>query len=289
MIFQPITLSFYIVYYPFDYTPSRDIVAITRGQLLYHCEDTTNNLFHFIKSRFSFSSSKIVEQYHLTMNGPTGVNPAMSRVDESNATIWHAVANSDIVYFQHNLTDFSLIGSQYENAGSITNEKINGLDVYDNTVFIMFQANTDYMFMRVNATTQNVIQLYAFQTTTIQFGVFGYRGYVNIIVAKVSSTTRSEHIQIVSSFNQTDLPSINISNLLTFNPTTSSQQALTTQSNTNHTALSVSSTIFSSLSFAAGSFELLQNESYIISMRHSLQYNINVSENQNVTQSIDLP
>ena len=266
-----------------------DIIAINDLELFYNCEDTTNNLFHFIKSRLNRTSNQIVEEYHQTMNGPTGVNPAMSKVDESNATIWHAVANGDIVYFQHNLTDFSLIGSQYENAGSITNEKINGLDVYDNTVFIMFQANTDYMFMRVNATTQNVIQLYVFETTAIQFGVFGYRGYINIIVAKVSTTTRSEHIQIVSSFNQTDLPSINISNLLTFNPTTNPLHTLTTQSNTNHSAFSVPNFVYNSLSFAAGSFVLLQNESYIISMPHSLQYNISVSENQNVTQSIDLP
>ena len=49
------------------------------------------------------------EKYHEEMSGPSGAYCALARVDEAKETIWHAVANSDILYFQHNLTDFTLI------------------------------------------------------------------------------------------------------------------------------------------------------------------------------------
>ena len=85
--------------------------------MFYHYRDTD---YHFAKATFNSTNNKMQDNYHETMAGPDCFYCALARVDEAIETIWHVVGNSDIVYYQHNLTDFSIIGSKYASGANTT-------------------------------------------------------------------------------------------------------------------------------------------------------------------------
>ena len=70
------------------------------------------------------------------MQGPSGNYASVARVDEAEQTIWHAVANNDIIYFQHNLSDFSLIGSKYATGASYGSVNVYDMSINANSAFI---------------------------------------------------------------------------------------------------------------------------------------------------------
>ena len=70
------------------------------------------------------------------MSGPSGNYAAAAKVDQVEQTIWHAVASNEIVYFQHDLSDFSLIGSKYA-----TNKSMNSVSIYDMSI------NSNFVFI----------------------------------------------------------------------------------------------------------------------------------------------
>ena len=91
--------------------------------MLYHLRSSSPTRVHIIKATYNSSSDLLVEDYHQSMLGYTnGDDCVISRLDDNNETIWHAYTNSRLIYFQHNFTDFSIIGNKYVsnvNANSI--------------------------------------------------------------------------------------------------------------------------------------------------------------------------
>ena len=70
--------------------------------------------YHLVHANYSESAGSyyLNEQYHQTINERSIYNSA-SNLGENNNTIWHAINFwTKVVYFQLNLTNFSLIGSK---------------------------------------------------------------------------------------------------------------------------------------------------------------------------------
>ena len=82
-----------------------------------------SNTYHIVKADYNESngsSYSLNEQYHQTINANTYFGSASS-LGENYDTIWHAVSfQTSAIYFQYNLTDFSLIGNKYLSSNGIT-------------------------------------------------------------------------------------------------------------------------------------------------------------------------
>ena len=82
-----------------------------------------SSLHHLVKANYILtngSTYSLNEEYHQAMNGSSQWNAA-SLLDHNNETIWHAVnMNYYIVYFQYNLTDYSLIRNKYVASQALT-------------------------------------------------------------------------------------------------------------------------------------------------------------------------
>ena len=126
-------------------SPGRNLVSINNAEVFYHLEDTN---YHFVKSTFSYNGA-LTEQYHQVMAGPSGENAAVAIVDESEQTIWHGVANYDIIYFQHNLSDFSLIGSKYATGTRYISANVFDISITENSVFIYSQTD-EGLLIKIN-------------------------------------------------------------------------------------------------------------------------------------------
>ena len=105
--------SFRSIEYDPHHEFSQHLEVVNDDGVFFHFKDSTNSLFHFYYVSFVTNSLYAHEQYHQTMPYSGGSMFAVVTMDGNEETIWHAVSISDIVYFQHNLTDFSLIGSKY--------------------------------------------------------------------------------------------------------------------------------------------------------------------------------
>ena len=113
------------------------------------------------------------------MNGNSQYG-AISCLDHTNETIWHAV-NMDlyIVYFQYNLTDYSLIGNKYVSSQAISTFGLH-MEVAEGIICILSD-NAGNFLLIVNSTTQEVIQVYDNITPSIPFNFLIRNGHINII------------------------------------------------------------------------------------------------------------
>ena len=90
------------------------MIAISSNEVFYHSRDSSNGLFHFIKATFNSTLGTMTENFHITMSGLDSIYSAQAIVDQDQQTIWHAVGSQGKGgYFQHNLTNFALIGNKY--------------------------------------------------------------------------------------------------------------------------------------------------------------------------------
>ena len=134
-----ITANFdgYLASYSSSLLTGMDLIAISSTEVFYHCYDASNLAFHFIKSTFKIEDMKISEDFNEILFGQNTAFGGMTRVDEDLATLWHATAGLEkIVYFQHNLSDFSIIGSKFAINNLLTNENIYTMDLKNNTLYI---------------------------------------------------------------------------------------------------------------------------------------------------------
>ena len=89
------------------------IIAINRLEILYSYKIESLNLHHIVKASYNQSTNALNEDYHQTISGESRYG-AVSRLGDNGETVWH-VANigGSIVYFQYNLTGYTLIGNKY--------------------------------------------------------------------------------------------------------------------------------------------------------------------------------
>ena len=152
-----------IAYYPSQYSYVNNILAITSNEVLYHLRSSSPTRVHIIKATYNSSSDLLVEDYHQSMLGYTnGDDWVISRLDQNRETIWHVYINYNLIYFQHNFTDFSIIGNKYASNVNVNSAWKFSMDVYDGIVWIAYTGN----LIIINATTQAMIQVYHFSTTT---------------------------------------------------------------------------------------------------------------------------
>ena len=115
---------------------AQSIVAISNNEVFYSFRARNSSIHHLVKANFSQaddSSFLMDEKYHTTIAGNSTYG-SVSRLSQDNATIWHAVnLDTYVIYFQLNLSDFSLIGSGHNLTHSINNSGI-GMEVSQEVV-----------------------------------------------------------------------------------------------------------------------------------------------------------
>ena len=135
-----------------------DLAAISADEIFYHFYDSVNSIYHFIKSTINGQGTAMSEDFHSTLSGLYSNFGAMARVSDDTTTIWHAVAPSArILYFQHDLIDFSLIGNKYATNYDVVGPNIYAMDIMYDVMYICFSDSSDRIFMRVNTTNQIMI------------------------------------------------------------------------------------------------------------------------------------
>ena len=145
---------------------------------MYHYERRDNQTTHLMKAIYTDDS--LTENYHQSMAiWNNYADFAICQLDEDRETVWHAISINNLVYFQHNLTDMSLIGSKYASS-QVLRAHLIAMDVINGIVCISY---TDTLLI-INATTQDMIQLYTYSFT---FNSLMIDGYINIIGCSSSS------------------------------------------------------------------------------------------------------
>ena len=73
-----------------------------------------SDVYHIVKANYIESNNSLNEEYHQSINTLFYFGAGW-KIDQNNETIWSAISlYASFVYFQFNLTDFSLIGSKYK-------------------------------------------------------------------------------------------------------------------------------------------------------------------------------
>ena len=237
---------------------------------------------------FSFLTinANATEMYHQTMYS-TNMS-AVACIDENRQTIWQAVTISDIVYFQHNLTDFSLIGSKY--ATGHTNESfyysVNSISVMDEVVYIY--GNHDFgMLILINTTTQDCIKIYRYSNYGTVWGMLDTDGYVNVYGTQYAGTYTGSHIQLSVSYIDYH-PTIEQNSTYSFSIATNGSYDLIHQSKINRTRIQLISSPYTITFGTTPPLEHNETHSYALKI-DSLEQNLTVIFNQSSTESISLP
>ena len=155
-----------IVDYP-DYgsNPYNSLVPISNNELFFHVEKSSQ--IHFIKALFD--TTNVQEQFHKSL--PRGMYNDTSKavVDDSGETIWNVMWAGiyDLVYSQHNISDFSIIGNKYLFQTSISQSVfLYDVGFGDGVLYFLARLDENYQFYLINATTQLIIKVYQANSVT---------------------------------------------------------------------------------------------------------------------------
>ena len=166
--------------------------------------------YNFAKGSFNLTTSKFEESYFISVNGSNNTYGVVTRMDDSFETVWQVVGNTDIAYFQHNLTDFSLIGAKYATGSTIASPQIIDMSITGEYIFVLFIANGNGYLMNINSTSSNVLWITSNDIGTILLSLFALDDYINIAESQLYNTVR------YPIHNEID-PSLEISLYPTFN------------------------------------------------------------------------
>ena len=267
------------------------LLTISSTEVFYSYKIEGSSLHHLVKANYiltSGSTYSLNEEYHQTMNGNSQYG-AISCLDHTNETIWHAV-NMDlyIVYFQYNLTDYSLIGNKYVSSQAISTFGLH-MEVAEGIICILSD-NAGNFLLIVNSTTQEVIQVYDniiifISTPSVSFNFLIRNGHINIIGCDSFSGPYWYHNQIPTSSGYEDLLSFSKNSTYTF-PVTSSYNLVDVVLS-NHSMNSDTNPSPYTLTSASYAIQTISNMSYVLSLPDSLNHTINGTYGQ--VSSFDLP
>ena len=147
-----------IAYYNNYIAGNIDLVAISNNEVFFHASQSDK--FHHIKVNFSANSNIILEQFHKSMSGQEEIDFIRATYDQDSETIWNVLEyrGFNLIYSQHNISDFAIIGNRYVNNYAGFYNNIHNVEVGDGVVY--FTASNfltrDELF-KINATTQEMI------------------------------------------------------------------------------------------------------------------------------------
>ena len=227
------------------------------------------------------------------MDGPSVKYGTAARVDDTSETVWQAVANSDIAYFQLNITDFSLIGSQYATGSTLTSPQIIDMSITGEYVFVLMFANEEGLLMNINSTNSNVIWIVSNDINTLLISLLAVDSYINIIESQLYNNSRyAIHNEIDPSLGISLYPTfkVNMTSSFQFSETNDAKYSLlpvTPYENSIH--YPSKSLITPAMRDGASAFTIVTDLSYIISIPDKFIQNITVTAGQNYTEYITLP
>ena len=138
-------------------------------------------MHHIAKANFIETSESMLslnEVHHQTINSISIYGAAYS-LGSNNETLWHTVNFlGNFVYFNYNLTGFSIIGNKYVASASISGFRLN-LEVSEGKVWIL-SSGSNFLAI-VNETTQAPIQVYDNIAALHSYDLLLKNGYINII------------------------------------------------------------------------------------------------------------
>ena len=287
MKYEVATDALHTIGYDSNHQFSKHLEVIDDNRVFFHFEDPTFSFFHFYFVSFVTNNVDANELYHQTMGFSGGNMFAVVTLDENEETLWHAVSISDIVYFQHNLTDFSLIGSKYS-TGHTTESSYRVISISEMDGVVYIYGNHDFgMLILVNATTQDCIKIYRYSNSGSVWGMLATDGYINVYGTQYAGTYTGVHLQASTSYINYH-PNFEENSTYSFSVTMNNSYDLTDQSKLNRIRTEQSSSSYS-LSFNTDPV-IVHNESHSYALKlDSLEQNFTVIFNQTTTESITLP
>ena len=170
------TINNAYIYYDFN------VLAISHQEVFFSYRDADSQIHHMAKGYYGLYNEFgyiLNISIQLTMTVNQYVN-SESRLAETEDTLWHAInIDGNIVFFHINHYGFSLIGSKRILSGSTRHIGVE-VEVGQGVVCILSDDYGKFFFI-VNATTQDLIQVYDIDTPNIIFNFILRNGYINII------------------------------------------------------------------------------------------------------------
>ena len=143
----------------------------------------------------------------------------------------------------------------------------------------MSSQNSEFLLI-VNATTQNVIQLYKYDTPSTSFKLLIRNGYINIIGCNTLNGTICNHNQIPTSLGYDDLQNLNInSENISSSFSETNDFDLSDETNVTYTMNILTVSSFS-MSIVGFTLEIRTNESFVLSIPETLNHAMTVSPGQ---------
>ena len=193
----------------------KDLIAISSEEVYFQIKNTYE--YKFIKGSFNVATSRFEESYFVIMSGPTKEYGTAARMDDTSETVWQVVANSDIAYFQLNITDFSLIGSKYATGSTIASPEIIDMSITGEYVFVLFIANQEGLLMNINSTSKNVLWIVNNDVDTLLLSLFALDNHINIVESQLYNTVRYPmHNEIDPSLEINLYPTFNLNETSAF-------------------------------------------------------------------------
>ena len=259
--------------------------------------------FHAIQLLFDISNKRTIEKVHKSMHLGDEYKSIRATNDDTTGTIWHAITSlhGDLVYFQSNITDFSLIGTiKKTNRGNGCVPYIENLEISDGAVFLLAHNFMCQSFiLKINALTQNVIDVIGHigWPSSDQNILLATDGYLNFFKVKDNISIHKQ-VPISEAFFSSKYDSngvyqdFQLSSNLVFQDAYRDVLLLKDQPLEEKMIYLITSTPEHNLSSRNASlkmFQVMQNESYFLHIYDAEPVIMNMERNQIQDVIIDLP
>ena len=258
--------------------------------------------YDFSKILFDETNNQMTETIHKLMNLDDHFNSIRATMDQTEGTIWHAITKqNNIVYFENNVADFSIIGSMkttnIDTNGTST--YIDNLEISNGSVFLLADVFSGKFLIKSSTTTQNVLNIFHLSgsddssasillVTDQYFNVFIYEN------GPIHKQVPISGSYFNSTFDQNSYPTAYAYMIsLTFQDTDGSSLNLRDEGLTQYSINVVASPSSYTITSETGSsemFQVQQNESYFRYVYDNTERStINLTRNQTHNATIELP
>ena len=275
---------------------------VNQNEMFFYAFDSKYD-FHAIQLLFDISNKRTIEKVHKSMHLGDEYKSIRATNDDTTGTIWHAITSlhGDLVYFQSNITDFSLIGTiKKTNRGNGCVPYIENLEISDGAVFLLAHNFMCQSFiLKINALTQNVIDVIGHigWPSSGQNILLATDGYLNFFKVKDNISIHKQ-VPISEAFFSSKYDSngvyqdFQLSSNLVFQDAYRDVLLLKDQPLEESMIHLITSTPEHNLSSRNGSikmFQVMQNESYFWHIYDAEPVIMNMERNQIQDVIIDLP
>ena len=282
----------------FKYSSHLDLKAINSYEIFFtgYINKSNEHTYHFVKGIFNFTNDQFKENYHQSIQSNSHNDSIKLAIDEKGETIWYAVELNDtnIMYQQNNLSDFSLIGNKYVYTDSIRldHSGIKKIDIMDEVLYMLFYSSRKYLFATIDTSTQEVIKVYE----TLSFYEYYHRdllarnGYISIFNYRTFKKKFTVHNQVKSGSNIDFLPRYKEIKDVTFEKTTNSSFDFKNETLRSASAKSYNHEVYSgNIDNGKTDIKISKANSYFISLPDSFEQEFVVGSNQTLSKDINLP